>query len=118
MPGNEDDAIAEQFAGDRNRLIGVAEVVGHGQLDALAENATPGVELLDSEFGGAQVLLAEPGDRAGHRARCGDANLGLRGPRAEMTLMTSSFRRAMIQLSSRWKYSALPPDRPQCGNLL
>ena len=27
MPGDEDDAVAGQFASDHNRLIGVAEVV-------------------------------------------------------------------------------------------
>ena len=68
MPGDEDDAVAREFAGERHRLIGVAEVVTNDQLDALAEHATLGVEILDRELGGALILLAEPGQSAGHIA--------------------------------------------------
>ena len=37
MPSHEDHAIADQFAGERHRLVRVAEVVAHDELDILAE---------------------------------------------------------------------------------
>ena len=46
MSGDEDDAITGQFAGQRHRLVGVAEVVADDELDPLAEDAAPGVEIL------------------------------------------------------------------------
>ena len=47
MPGDEGHAIADQLASQCHRLIGVAEVVADDQLDALAEDATLGVEIRD-----------------------------------------------------------------------
>ena len=38
MTGDEDHAVAHQFASQRHRLIGVAEVVADDQLDALPED--------------------------------------------------------------------------------
>ena len=77
MPGDEDGAVADQLAGQRHRLIGFAEVVADDQLDPLAEDAAPGVEILDRHLGGTLVLLAEPSVGAGHRAGDGDPDLGL-----------------------------------------
>ena len=79
MPGDEDGAIARQLACERHRLIGVAGVVADDQLDALAQDAALGVEVLDRHPGGALVLLAEPAHRAGHRAGDRDPDLGLGG---------------------------------------
>lgn len=84
MPCDEYDAIARQFVGDRNRLIGVAEVIAHHELDRLTENATAGVEILHCQLGGAQLLLAEPSDRAGHRARRRKPDLRRRRGSAEV----------------------------------
>ena len=42
MAGDERDAIADQLAGERRRLLGVAEIVADDQLDALAEHAALG----------------------------------------------------------------------------
>ena len=53
MPGDEDDAVARQLTGERHRLIGVAEVVAHDELDLLAEDAALGVEILDRHLGAA-----------------------------------------------------------------
>ena len=47
MAGDEDDAVARQLARQRHRLIGIAEVVTDDQLDALAEHAALGVQILD-----------------------------------------------------------------------
>jgi oligoribonuclease (3'-5' exoribonuclease) len=58
MPGDKDHAIAYKLAGKRHRLIGVAEVVADDQLDILAEDAGPGVEIRDRHPGAALVLLA------------------------------------------------------------
>jgi hypothetical protein len=41
MAGDERDAIADQLAGERRRLLGVAEIVADDQL-ALAEHAALG----------------------------------------------------------------------------
>ena len=79
MPGDEDHAIADQFAGERHRLIGVAEVVAHDQLDSLAEDAARGVEIRDRQLGATLILLADPGVIAGHRAGRGNPDLGARG---------------------------------------
>jgi hypothetical protein len=35
MTSNEDHAVAHQFAGQRHRPIGIAEVVANDELDAL-----------------------------------------------------------------------------------
>ena len=51
MPGDEDHAIADQFAGERHGLIGIAEVVADDQLDALAEDSAVGVKIFNGEFG-------------------------------------------------------------------
>ena len=83
MPGDEDHAVADQLAGERHRLIGIAEVVAHDQLDLLAEHAALGVEIRDRQPGAALILLAEPGIGAGHRAGDADQDLGLRRPRAQ-----------------------------------
>ena len=83
MPGNEDDAIADQLASQRHRLIGIAEVVAHDQLDPLAEDAAVGVEIFDGKLGAALILLAEPRLRAGHRAGDANQNLGARDRRTE-----------------------------------
>ena len=77
MPGDEDDAIADQLAGERHRLIGVAEVVADDQLDALPEHAALGVEILDRQLGAALKPLAGPGVDAGHRRGHADQDLGL-----------------------------------------
>ena len=56
MPGDEGHAIADQLASQCYRLIGVAEVIADDQLDALAENATPGIEIRDHKSGAALTL--------------------------------------------------------------
>ena len=61
MPGDKDHAIADQFAGQCHRLIGVAEVIADDQLDALPEHAALRVDIVDRQLRGALVLLAEPG---------------------------------------------------------
>ena len=76
MAGDEDDAIADQFAGERHSLIRVAEVVTHDELDALAEDAAPGIEVVDRQLDGALIALAGPGVVAGHRAGRGNPDLG------------------------------------------
>ncbi len=83
MPGDEDDAIARQFLGQRHRLIGVTEIVAHDQLDPLAEHATLGVEIRNRQLGGALILLAEPGQSTGHVAGDADPDVGVRRPRPE-----------------------------------
>ena len=61
VAGDEDDAVTDQLAGERHRLIGIAEVVAHDQLDFLAEHAALGVEVLDRHLGAALIPLAGPG---------------------------------------------------------
>ena len=75
MPGDELDTIADQLAGERHRLIGVAEIVAHNEIDVLAEDAASGVEIRDRHPGAALVLLAVPRVIAGHRAGRGDQNV-------------------------------------------
>ena len=60
MPGDEDHAVADQLAGERHRLIGVAEVVAHDQLDTLAEDAALGVEIRDRHPGAALDTARRP----------------------------------------------------------
>ena len=79
MTGDEDHAVAHQFASQRHRLIGVAEVVADDQLDALPEDAASGVEIRDRHLGGAFELLAAPRLRAGHRAGHANQNVRPRG---------------------------------------
>ncbi len=67
MPGDEHDAVADQLASQRHRLVGVAEVVADDQLDLLAEDATVRVEILDREPGAPLIAVAGPGVVAGHR---------------------------------------------------
>ena len=67
MAGDEDHAVADQLAGQRHRLIGVAEVVADDQLDVLPEHAALGVQILDRQLGAALKPLAGPGVDAGHR---------------------------------------------------
>jgi hypothetical protein len=81
MAGYKDDPVADQLVGHRRRLLGVAEVVAHADLDALAEDAALGVDVVDREPGGAQVLLAKPALRAGHRTGDADPDFGPGGCR-------------------------------------
>jgi len=75
MPGDEGHAIADQLASQCYRLIGVAEVIADDQLDALAENATPGIEIRDRKSGAALTRISHsqwlvsacPRQRAGWR---------------------------------------------------
>ena len=78
MPGDEDHAIADQFASQCDRLIGIAEIIADDQLDVLPEHAAPGIEIRDRQLGAALMLLAEPSVRAGHRAGRADPDLGAR----------------------------------------
>jgi hypothetical protein len=80
---NEDDAIARQFTGNGNRLIGVAEIIAHDELDFLSENTASSIEIVDRQARSAQVLLAEPRSRACHWASHANQDLGRRGPRAK-----------------------------------
>jgi hypothetical protein len=48
MSGNEGDSIADQFASQRHRLIGVASIIAHYQLNAVPEDAALGVQILRS----------------------------------------------------------------------
>src|SRR5215217_2406499 len=68
MPDDEDDAFAYQLVCCGNRLIRIAEVVGHEELDFVAEDATLGVEIGGRHPGTALELLAEPSLTAGHWA--------------------------------------------------
>src|SRR5262245_49875919 len=80
MTGDEDHAVAHQFASQRHRLIGVAEIVADDELDALPEDAARGVEIRDRHLGGAFELLAAPRLRAGHRAGHANQDVRPRGP--------------------------------------
>jgi peptide/nickel transport system substrate-binding protein len=71
MPDHQDDAVACQLVWRGDRLIRVAEVVGHDELDLLPEDAAFG-EIRGRHPGAALELLAEPGLSAGHWA--GDAS--------------------------------------------
>ena len=79
MPGDEDDAVADQLVCGGDRLIGVAEVVAHDELDLLAEDAALGVEIRDRHPGAALELLAEPSLTAGHWAGHTDQNFRASG---------------------------------------
>jgi hypothetical protein len=83
VPGDEGGAVADQFAGQCHRLVGVAGVVAYDQLDLLAEDAAVGVKVCNRQLRAALILLAEPGVGAGHRARDGDPDVRLRRPRPE-----------------------------------
>jgi hypothetical protein len=83
MTGDEDHTVADQFAGKSHRLIGVAVVVAHDQLDALPQDAAVRVEIRRRQLGATLILLAEPRVGAGHRAGHSDPDLGLRRPRAQ-----------------------------------
>jgi hypothetical protein len=75
MASDEDHAVARQFASQRHRLIGITEVVADDQLDALPEDAAPGVEIRDRHIGGALELLAAPTLRTCHRASHANPNV-------------------------------------------
>src|SRR6476659_2556997 len=77
MSSNENDPITGQFAGDRDGLIAVAEVISHDEFYPLAQHAATRVEILNRHLGGTQILLADPGCGSGHRAGCSDSNLSL-----------------------------------------
>ena len=79
MPDDEDDAVAYQLVCCGDRLIRVAEVVGHNELDLLAEDAALGVEIRGRHPGAALELLAEPSLSAGHWAGHANQDLGRRG---------------------------------------
>ena len=75
MPDDEDDAFAYQLVCCGNRLIRIAEVVSHEELDLVAEDATLGVEISSRHPGTALELLAEPSLTAGHCAGHTDQDL-------------------------------------------
>ena len=75
MPDDEDDTVAYQLVRCGDRLIRVAKIVGHDELDLLAEEAALAVEIRGRHPGAALELLAEPRLRAGHWA--GNANQDL-----------------------------------------
>jgi hypothetical protein len=111
---DENDPVADQLAGECDRLIGIAGVVTHDQLDALAEHPALGVEIFDRQLGAALVLLAEPRIGPGHVAGDADADLGLRG----LSRKASDQDHADSEQSgsdhgdppSREQHSALRPD--------
>jgi hypothetical protein len=78
MPDDEDDTIAYQLVCCGDRLIRIAKVVGHEELDLLAEDATFGVEIRDRHRDTALELLAEPRLTAGHWAGHTNQDLSLR----------------------------------------
>jgi hypothetical protein len=80
MSDDEDGTVACQLVCCGDRLIRVAEIVDHNQLDPLAEHAAGGIEILDRESGAALELPAEPRLRARHRARHPNQDLRPSGP--------------------------------------
>ena len=83
MPDDEDDAVAYQLVCCGDRLIRVAEVVGHDELDLLAEEAAFAVEISGRHPGAALELLRlsprrvisrrSPGGAAASAVSAGDA---------------------------------------------
>ena len=76
MADDELDAVADEFVGDRNALLGIGDVVALFDLELLAENAALGVEVLRRLLDAGRQLRAERGVRAGDRT--GDPDLDLR----------------------------------------
>src|SRR6476660_1759912 len=79
MPDDEDDAGAYQLVRCGDRLIRVAEVVRHDELDLLVEEAAFAVDIRGRHPGAALELLAEPRLRAGHWAGNANQDLSPRG---------------------------------------
>ena len=77
MAGDEDHAIVRQFLCERHRLIGIAGIIAHNQLDPLAKDTAPLIEFFDCKLTGPLVLFAGPSIHAGHRAGSRDPNLSL-----------------------------------------
>ena len=92
MAGDERHALSGHLIGDRHRLLRVAGVVAHIEVERLAQHAARGVDVRDSELGAVLHLLPERGiltrDRADDRDRRGVALLapaasGARGGQSE-----------------------------------
>jgi hypothetical protein len=83
MPDDEDDAVAYQLVCCGDRLIRVAEVVAHEELDLLAEEAALAIEIRGRHPSTAFELLAEPRLRAAHWTSHPNPDFGRRGPCAE-----------------------------------
>ena len=75
MADDEFDAVADEFVGDRNALLGIGNVVARFDLDLLAENAAGGVDVGDGLRDSLGQLRAER--RVGAGDRTGDADLDL-----------------------------------------
>ncbi len=76
MSHDEDHAVADQFLGGGDRLLGIAEVVRSDELHLFAEDAALGVEVGHGQRRAAVHLLTEPGKLSGHRAGDADQDLG------------------------------------------
>ena len=72
MSVDELDPLADDQVGDRNRLLRIAGVVLDHDLDLAAVNSARVVDGGGGGLGAALHLVADRGDRAGHRACDGD----------------------------------------------
>ena len=95
MAVDEFDMQARKTVRDGDGLLGIADIVLDIELDHLAVDPTRGVDGLDPGLGAALELLADGGDRSGHRpddrnrdfvrlrGRCGKAQSHCRNLEAE-----------------------------------
>jgi hypothetical protein len=77
MARDQCDAVAHQLASERHRLIRVAEIIADNQLDILAKDTAPSVEIRDRHLGAALIAVAGPGVVASDRAGQANPDLGL-----------------------------------------
>ena len=83
MPDDEDNAAAYQLVCCGDRLIRIAEVVGHEEVDLVAEDAALGVKIGGRHPDTALELLAEPSLTASHWAGHTNQDLSFRRRSAE-----------------------------------
>ena len=76
---HEFDAVADEFIGDRNALLGIGNVVALFDFDFLAENAAGLVDVFGGLRDAIGQLRAERGVGAGDRAGDADLDLGACG---------------------------------------
>jgi hypothetical protein len=121
VPDDDGDAIADQLARERHRLIGIAVVVADDEFDFLAEHAALGVEVFDRDLGAALIPVAGPGVIAGHRAGQADPDVRRRSRRAECRDRDDADDEQSRADHGRpptcGNHSALLIDPPQCGKI-
>jgi hypothetical protein len=75
MAVDELDAVGDDAVGDGDGLLGIAGIVIKDDLEGLPVDAAILVDGLCREFGAVLELLADAGDRTGHRSGHGDGDI-------------------------------------------